>query len=311
MRLLITGGTGMLGKSLQKAFAPHSNITTYYSGSKHDLTNKDKSCSLFDEFRPDVVINAAAKCGGIKFNQENPAVLFRDNMEIGINTYEMARIFGVKKVYSLGTVCSYPYLTPTPFQETSLWTGYPEPTNAPYGIAKLGHLVLSQSYRQQFGVGGAFFLPVNLFGMNDTIDIDRAHVIPALIMKFLNAVSTGSKSIFAYGDGSAYREFLPVDSLAEALVKAVVDGFDCDQPINLGTGKTIQIKNLISLIAKKTGFTGDVVFTGDVSNGQPYRQLDTSRAKELLDWECNSDFEIELEKTIEWYRGRLSNLNKP
>lgn len=306
-RVLITGGTGFLGKHLQEKFLNHPEIDPIFIGSKdYNLIDSDQVAEAFAEYAPHVVLHCAAVCGGILANKNRPADFIRDNTQMALNVYEIARLTEVQKVYSLGSVCAYPLHCPVPFKEDDIWNGKPEITNFPYAQAKRTLLLLSQSYREQYGIGGAHLIPVNLFGPSDHFDLINSHVIPALINKFVNAVKEKKQTVECWGTGEATREFLYAGDAAEAIVKAITSKLDTDLPINLGTGKDISIKDLAYLIGSLTGFTGQIIFNGQVSDGQPKRRLDVSRAKQLLDFEAKTSLRDGLINTIEWYRKDLN-----
>lgn len=305
MKILITGGTGFVGKHVQKAFQPYAEEHSFsFIGSSCDLTCENNVNDLFRAVKPDIVIHMAAVCGGILANKNSPAVFLRDNLHMSLNVYNAAVCVGKKdiKLYTLGSVCAYPKYCPTPFKEDNIWNGYPEETNAPYGQAKRTLMLLGQTYRAQYGIGGAHLIPVNMYGEHDHFDLTNSHVIPALINKFVDAVKNNKPSVECWGTGEATREFLYAGDSAEAIVKAVMMKLDTDLPINLGTGKDISIKDLAYLIGNLTGFTGQIVFNGQVSDGQPKRQLDVTRAKQILGFEAKTALKDGLLKTIEWYK---------
>jgi GDP-L-fucose synthase len=310
VNILITGGTGFLGKHVEAAFDKHIqdkelNDTITCVGSKFDLVSGVECDHLFNITCPDVVVHMAAVCGGILANKNRPVDFLRDNTLMGINIFESARRFNVKRVYTLGSVCSYPLNCPTPFKEDDIFNGYPESTNAPYGQAKRTLMMLGNTYREQYGIAGAHLIPVNLFGPHDHFDLVNSHVIPALINKFVNAVDKGLSTVRCWGTGLATREFFYAEDAAKAIVSAVYQSLDTELPINLGTGKEISIKELAHLIAKLVGFDGEVLFTGEVSDGQPKRRLDVSRAKEMLNFEADTNLLTGLVKTITWYQDNL------
>lgn len=306
-RIVVTGAgrRGFLGQHIRKAFLPYKAYGPedterhyiMYTGSEYDLVQPNFANQLFMDLQPDVLVHMAAVCGGILANKKSPADFLRDNTQMSLNVYEAARRFGCNRVYTLGSVCSYPKFCPVPFKEDDLFNGYPEETNAPYGQAKRTLLMLGQTYREQYDVGGAHLIPVNMYGEYDHFDLVNSHVIPALINKF----TSGSDVVKCWGTGEATREFLYAGDAAEAIVKAVMMDLDTPQPINIGTGKDISIKDLAYLIARLTNFEGDIEFTNDVSDGQPERRLDVSRAKKLLEFEAETDLEAGLKKTIKWY----------
>jgi GDP-L-fucose synthase len=254
--------------------------------------------------KPTIVIHLAAVVGGIGANRDNPGKFFYDNAIMGMLLMEQARLYGVKKFIAVGTICAYPKITPVPFKEENLWGGYPEETNAPYGLAKKMMLVQAQAYRQQYGFNAIYLLPVNLYGPGDNIDPSSSHVIPALIKKCVDAKRSGQKEIVVWGDGSATREFLYVDDAAEGIVLAMEKYNDPD-PVNIGAGFEISIKDLVHLIAKVSGFDGKIVWDTSKPNGQPRRMLDTGRAQQRFGFKATTGFEAGLKKTIEWYEGQL------
>jgi GDP-L-fucose synthase len=252
--------------------------------------------------RPDVVIHLAAVVGGIGANREHPGSFFYDNAAMGIHLMEQSRLAGVEKFVQIGTVCSYPKFTPVPFREDDLWDGYPEETNAPYGLAKRMLLVQGQAYRQEYGFNVIHLIPVNLYGPGDNFDPATSHVIPALIKKCVEAREAGADHIEVWGTGAASREFLYVDDAADGIATAA-DRYDDPDPVNLGTGEEITIRELVALIAELTGFEGEIRWDASKPDGQPRRTLDTSRAKDRLGWEARSSFTKGLGRTIDWYRG--------
>lgn len=303
-RILVTGGTGFLGskvvstltaRGFQRVFAPRS--------SQYDLREQAQVRKLFQDLKPDVVIHLAAVVGGIGANRENPGRFFYDNLVMGVLLMEEARLAKVRKFVSVGTICSYPKFAPVPFKEEDLWNGYPEETNAPYGLAKKMLLVQGQAYRQQYGFNAIYLMPVNLYGPGDNFDPGSSHVIPSLIRKCEDAIEFGSQEIVVWGDGSPTREFLYVEDAARAVVMAT-ESFDGPDPVNIGSGKEISIKDLTTMIAKLTGFTGSIVWDTSKPNGQPRRRLDVSRAKQYFGFESEVPLETGLKLTIEWYRAQ-------
>ncbi|TLN00398.1 GDP-L-fucose synthase, partial [bacterium] len=254
-----------------------------------------------DDSRPDVIIHLAAHVGGIGANREHPAEFFYDNLMMGVQLIHQAWLRGIEKFVALGTVCAYPKFTPVPFSENDIWDGYPEETNAPYGLAKKMLLVQSQAYRDQYGFNSIFLLPVNLYGPRDNFDPRSSHVIPALIRKCLEAQDNGVDEIVVWGDGSPTREFLFVEDAAEGILLAT-EKYDGSDPVNLGSGREISIKDLALMIARLTGFQGRMVFDTTKPNGQPRRALDTSRAEKYFGFRAGTDFEQGLQRTIDWYR---------
>jgi GDP-L-fucose synthase len=300
-RVLVTGGAGFLGRFVCAAirsrgpkafFAPRK--------AEFDLTEQDQVRALIKETKPDTVIHLAAVVGGIGANRANPGLYFYQNATMGIHLMEEARQFGVSKFVSLGTICSYPKFTPVPFKEDDLWIGYPEETNAPYGLAKKLLLVQGQAYNQQYGFNAITLLPVNLYGPNDNFDLASSHVIPALIRKAVEARESGAKEMEVWGDGSASREFLFVRDAAEAIAMAT-ENYNSPEPVNVGSGKEITIRQLVSTICELSRFRGEVRWDVTKPNGQPRRCLDTSRAKAAFGFTATTDFRAGLAETIAWY----------
>lgn len=301
MKILFTGATGFLGKHIQNACKPHSEYSFTFIGSSCDLTDRTNVDDLYRSVKPDIVVHMAAQCGGILANKNSPADFLSSNLQMGLNIYDSAKIFNVKTIYTLGSVCAYPKYCPVPFKEDDIWNGPAEETNFPYGQAKRTLMLLGQTYREQYGIRGAHLIPVNMYGEYDHFDLVNSHVIPALINKFTQAVKDKQSTVECWGSGEATREFLYAGDAAEVVVKAVLTGLDTPLPINLGTGKDISIKDLAYIIGDLTGFTGDIVFNGQVSDGQPKRLLDVSRAKELLGFEAKTQLLEGLQRTILWY----------
>lgn len=304
--VLITGGTGFLGshlvEELQRRGLPKENITIPRS-KEMDLRVWENCLDVCDS--QDMVIHLAASVGGIGFNQENPATLFYDNAIMGVQLMEAARRRNVKKFVQLGTICSYPKFTPVPFKEENLWDGYPEETNAPYGLAKKMLLVQAQAYRQQYGFNAIYLLPVNLYGPRDNFDPRSSHVIPALIRKFVEAKERGDKSVTLWGTGKATREFLYVEDAAHGIAMAS-ERYDGAEPVNLGAGFEISIAELAAMIKEITGFDGELVYDTSKPDGQPRRMLDTSRAKGYFGFKSGVEFRTGLERTIEWFTATRS-----
>ncbi len=300
-QILLTGGAGFLGSSIVEqlhARGVRKDQVTIPRSRDLDLRKWENCIKAVKD--KDIVIHLAAKVGGIGFNQNYPGELFYDNAIMGIQMIEAARQEGVEKCVILGTVCAYPKFTPVPFSEKDLWNGYPEETNAPYGLAKKMLLVQAQAYRQQYGFNGIYLLPVNLYGPRDNFNPESSHVIPALIKKFVDAVREKKKVVDVWGTGSASREFLYVDDAACAIVLAT-EKYNKPDPVNLGAGREISIKNLVSIIQKYTGFTGEIHWDTSKPDGQPRRCLVTSRAKEEFGFEANVPFDVGLKRTVEWY----------
>jgi len=303
--ILITGGAGFLGSAIVEHLAKRGVSPSQISIPRsRDLDlRRWENCRKAVEGQ-DIVIHLAAKVGGIGFNQKYPADLFYDNAIMGIQVIEAARQAGVEKCVVLGTVCAYPKFTPVPFREEELWNGYPEETNAPYGLAKKMLLVQCQAYRQQHGFNAIYLLPVNLYGPRDNFDPESSHVIPALIKKFTDAVREGREVVEVWGTGSASREFLYVDDAARAIVLAT-ERYNKPDPVNIGAGNEIRIKDLVEIIARHTGFSGEIFWDTTKPDGQPRRGLDVSRAEREFGFRAEVPFEIGLKKTIEWYKENI------
>ncbi len=300
-RVLLTGGAGFLGSCVREELVKHGakdkDIIIPRSG-KTDLRMWEQCAKAVKDI--DVVVHLAAKVGGIGLNREMPGTLFYDNLIMGIQLMEASRQARVRKFVALGTICAYPKFTPVPFKESELWNGYPEETNAPYGLAKKMLLVQSQAYRAQYGFDSIFLLPVNLYGPGDNFDPRSSHVIPALIRKFGEAMDRGEKEVVVWGTGNASREFLYVSDAAEGIVLAA-ERYDGPEPVNLGAGFEIKIKDLVELIGGMMGFKGRVVWDKSKPDGQPRRMLDVSQAERLFGFKARTSFESGLRKTIDWY----------
>jgi len=303
-RVLVTGGDGFLGgyvverlkqRGCPEVFVPHI--------SHYNLVEMEACQRVYADARPDLVIHLAAVVGGIGANRANPGKFFYENLMMGAQMMEQARLFGVKKFVALGTVCAYPKFTPVPFREEDLWDGYPEETNAPYGLAKKMLLVQAQAYRQQYGFHAIFLLPVNLYGPRDNFDLEASHVIPALIRKCLEAIRESRREIVVWGSGEATREFLYVEDCADGILLAA-EHYDKPEPVNLGVGFEISIRDLAGLIAKLTGFQDKIIWDLSKPDGQPRRRLDTSRAKREFGFAAKVSLEEGLRRTIEWYRSQ-------
>ena len=303
-RVMVTGGGGFLGHAVvarlrsagaEEIFVPRSR--------DYDLRTLDGVERSLADGRPDLVIHLAATVGGIGANRENPGRFFYENAIMGIQLLEQARLAGVAKFVTIGTVCSYPKFTPVPFHEDALWDGYPEETNAPYGLAKKMLLVQSQAYREQYGMNAIYLVPVNLYGPGDNFDPASSHVIPALIKKCVDARDAGAAEIEVWGSGAASREFLYVDDGAEGIVLGA-EQYDAPEPVNLGVGHEVTIRELVTLIAEATGFTGEIRWDPSRPDGQPRRALDTTRARELFGFVARMPFAEGLRRTVEWYEAQ-------
>ena len=302
MRIVVTGGAGFLGRPLCRTLEQRGcRHVIVPRRSEYDLTREQDVQRLYRDARPEVVLHLAAEVGGIGANMDNPGRFFFANMSMALHLIEHARLSGVTKFVQVGTVCAYPKHTPVPFKEDDLWNGYPEETNAPYGIAKKAALVMLDGYHRQYGLAGAFVLPVNLYGPGDNFDLHTSHVIPAVIRKCVEAVDRGDERVECWGTGTISREFLYVDDAAEAIIRAA-ERMTEPVPINLATGREIPIRELAELIARLTGFRGELCWDTGKPDGQPRRWLDTGRARELLDWQAQVDLEEGLRRTVQWYR---------
>ncbi|MGH7214286.1 MAG: GDP-L-fucose synthase family protein [Tepidisphaeraceae bacterium] len=303
-RVLVTGGAGFLGSFVVERLRSKGYTDVVVPRRReYDLTRQVAVERLYRDLKPAVVLHLAAEVGGIGANRDNPGRFFLANMAMGMHLIEEARKVGLKKFVQVGTICAYPKFTPVPFKEDDLWNGYPEETNAPYGVAKKALLVMCQGYRQQYGLDAVYLLPVNLFGPRDNFDLHTSHVIPALIRKCVEAKRRGDKQITAWGTGSASREFLYVEDCAEGLVGAM-EKYDSPEPMNLGSGREITIKALTELVAKLVGFQGQIVWDTTKPDGQPRRCLDVTRAKEQIGFVARTSLEEGLKKTIAWYEAQ-------
>ena len=301
-RVCVTGGAGFLGRNIVRKLEQRGAKNIFVPLiDEYDLTKAEAIERMIDNSKPDVIIHLAAQVGGIGANRARPAEFFYNNLMMGVTLMHQAWQRGVAKFVAIGTICAYPKFTPVPFKEEDLWNGYPEETNAPYGLAKKMLLVQAQAYRQQYGYNAIFLLPVNLYGPGDNFNPASSHVIPALIRKCIEAQEAGLDEIVVWGDGSPTREFLYVEDAAEGIVLAA-ERFDGDQPVNLGSGNEISIKNLLETIVRLTGYTGRVVWDTNMPNGQPRRGLDTSRAEQYFGFKAQMSFEEGLRRTVEWYR---------
>jgi GDP-L-fucose synthase len=300
--ILVTGGAGFLGGHLVARLRRHGCTRLIVPRSRdYDLTHEAAIRRLFAQHRPEVVLHLAAQVGGIGANRRNPGTFLYNNLIMGAQLAEVARQAGVEKFVAVGTICSYPKFTPLPFREDDLWNGYPEETNAPYGLAKKMLIVQLQAYRQQYGFNGVNLLVVNLYGPGDNFDLETSHVIPALIRKLLEANERGERVVNLWGTGKPSREFLYVEDAARAIHLAA-ERLETADPVNVGSGREITIAELAGLIARKTGFTGEIRYDPDKPDGQPRRCLDVTRAREVFGFEATTPFDEGLDRTIAWYR---------
>jgi GDP-L-fucose synthase len=302
-RVVVTGGSGFLGRHLVQALERRGSTVLVPRKRQYDLTCEPQVERMYAELQPQVVVHLAAVVGGIGANRESPGRFFYENVMLGALTMEHARRNGVEKFVGVGTICAYPKHAPVPFVEADLWNGYPEDTNAPYGIAKKMLLVQGQAYRQQYGFNAIHLLPVNLYGPHDNFDQASSHVIPALIRKCVEAGARGDREVVCWGTGNATREFLYVEDCADAIVRAT-ERYDDADPVNIGAGFEISIRDLAQLIAELTGFRGRLTFDATKPDGQPRRMLDVTRAEQGFGFRATTDFRAGLRDTIEWYRAQ-------
>lgn len=304
-RIVITGGKGFLGTHLIRKLRERGYRNILVADlPEYNFVDATDVRRMYDELNPDIVIHLAAKVGGIGFNRENPATLFYENLMMGTQLLHGGYLKGIQKFVAIGTICAYPKFTEVPFREDDIWNGYPEETNAPYGLAKKMMLVQSDAYRRQFGFNSIFLLPVNLFGPGDNFDPRSSHVIPALIKKCVDAIEAGEEEITVWGTGEATREFFYVEDAAEAIILAM-ERYNRSEPVNIGAGFEISIRDLVALIVELTGFQGTVRWDTSQPDGQPRRMLDTSRALREFGFQSGTDFREGLKRTIEWYKERL------
>jgi GDP-L-fucose synthase len=310
-RVLVTGGAGFVGSRVVAALQQRGCRQVIVPRSRdYDLVEGEAVKRLFTDARPSLVIHLAARVGGIGANRANPARFFYDNLMMGVQCMEEARCHGVKKFVAIGTICAYPKFTPVPFKEEDLWSGYPEETNAPYGLAKKMLLVQAQAYRQQYGFNAIYLLPVNIYGPGDNFDPAVSHVVPALIKKCVDARERGESEIVVWGTGRVTREFLYVDDAAEAMVLAA-ERYNGPEPINVGSGSEITIRDLVALVVQLTGFQGTVRWDPAKPDGQPRRRLDTGKAERAFGFRARTSFEEGLRRTIAWYEQTTLKVHAP
>jgi GDP-L-fucose synthase len=307
-KVLVTGGAGFLGSFVVEKLLERGAKDIFVPRSKdYDLVDMEAVRGLYQDAKPEIIIHLAAKVGGIGANRINPGKFFYDNLMMGVQMMEVARQVGIEKFVAIGTICAYPKFTPIPFKEENLWNGYPEETNAPYGLAKKMLLVQAQAYRQQYGFDAIYLLPVNLYGPRDNFDPISSHVIPAIIKKCFDATQNGEDEMIIWGTGKATREFLYVEDCAGGIILAA-ERYNAPHPVNLGAGFEISIKDLVEIIAKLIGYNGKILWDASKPDGQPRRMLDTSKAEEYFGFRAKTPLEEGLKKTIQWYRENfLSN----
>ena len=300
-RVLVTGGAGFLGRHIVNVLAQKGHKDVFVVRSKdYNLLDRSATRRLLETLKPTDIIHAAGTVGGIGANRENPGRFFYENLVMGVQLMEEARLYGIRKFVTIGTICSYPKFTPVPFKETDLWNGYPEETNAPYGIAKKALLVMGQAYRAQYGMNAIFLMPVNMYGPGDNFDPASSHIIPAILLKCLEAKERGEREIVCWGDGSPTREFLYVEDAAQGIVQAL-ENYAAPEPVNLGTVMEISIREVTEMIARLTGFSGNIRWDPSKPNGQPRRCVDTTLAAKLFGFKAATSLENGLKKTLGWY----------
>ncbi|WP_129709815.1 GDP-L-fucose synthase family protein [Priestia megaterium] len=300
-RIVVTGGAGFLGKHVVNKLQKEGCKYIFIPRSKEfDLTKENDIIKMLTTFKPDIIIHLAAVVGGIGANQKNPGKFFYENLIMGVQLMEQSRIFGIEKFVAIGTICSYPKFTPVPFKEADLWNGYPEETNAPYGLAKKMMLVQSQAYREQYGFNSIFLLPVNLYGPGDNFNLETSHVIPALIRKFIEAKEKGENRVSLWGSGTVTREFIYVEDAAEGIILATKK-YNQSDPVNIGSGQEVTIKELAARVKVLTGYDGEIVWDESKPDGQPRRRLDINYAKEKIGFKAHTFLMEGLQKTIKWY----------
>ncbi|ACG75626.1 NAD-dependent epimerase/dehydratase [Anaeromyxobacter sp. K] len=307
-RVVVTGGAGFLGGFVQEELRRRGAKDVFVPRSKdYDLVQMEGVRALYRDARPTMVLHLAARVGGIGANRENPGKFFYDNLMMGVQLIEVGRQVGLKKLVALGTICAYPKFCPVPFKEDDIWNGYPEETNAPYGLAKKMLLVQSEAYRQQYGFHSVVLFPVNLYGPRDNFDLRTSHVIPALVRKCVEARERGDRQIVVWGDGSASREFLHARDAAEGILDAA-ERYDKSEAVNLGAGFEIKIRDLVPLVARLCRFEGELVWDTTKPNGQPRRMLDTSKALREFGWKARIGFEDGLRETVEWFEANRGSI---
>jgi len=307
-KVLVTGGSGFLGSFVVEKLQQQNAADVFVPrSSQYDLRHPEGITRMLQDFKADMVIHLAALAGGIGANRARPAEFFYNNLMMGVPLLHQAWVQNVDKFVAVGSICSYPKFTPLPFKEENLWDGYPEETNAPYGLAKKMLLVQAQAYRQQYGYNTIYLMPVNLYGSRDNFNLETSHVIPALIRKAIEAGERGDKEILAWGDGSPTREFLYVEDAADGII-AAAENYNGSEPVNIGSGQEISIKDLVELVVKLTDFKGEIVWQTDKPNGQPRRALDVSRAQEYFGWHAQVSFEEGLRRTIEWFKANRDKI---
>ncbi|MDT4955852.1 MAG: GDP-L-fucose synthase [Acidobacteriota bacterium] len=305
-KIVVTGGAGFLGRFVVQRLRDYANTEVFVPRKRdYDLVENANVIRLLEDTEPEMVIHMAAVVGGIGHNQKNPGRFFYDNLMMGTQLIEQSRLHGVEKFVALGTVCAYPKFTPVPFKEDDIWNGYPEETNAPYGLAKKMMLVQSESYREQYGFNSIFLLPANLYGEGDNFDLETSHVIPALIRKCVEARRAKAQFIEVWGTGEVSREFLYVQDCAEGILRAAKD-YDESAPVNLGNGREVLIRELVEMIARITGFDGEIRWQKSKPDGQPRRQLDVTRAFEKFGFRAQTPLEEGLRRTIDWYESQVN-----